>query len=366
MDRSTNHLTKTDKIRVLVPRLPNAKALLPLLSRIDTNQFYSNYGPLSQEFSTKLGALTGAAGVTLTCNGTSAIELALRLRAPGPGFCLMPAFTFIASAHAVGNAGLEPFLLNVDSETLALTPEIVMRVLPTLPTRPAAVLVVSPFGAPPDQERWAEFEAHHHIPVVFDAAAAATALCGIGRQPVCISLHATKVLGIGEGGAILCDDAMLTQHAAAMTGFGFLGAERLSAIRGGNYRISEYAAAVGLAALEALPERMESLRCLTEAYRVRLRGRIARLQHGVGNWVTMTLNVILPPEEVVPTTRRLTASNIEWRHWWGMGCHRHPAFANVARTDLGLTDMLAPCVLGLPFHESLTAAEIDRVVACLP
>jgi dTDP-4-amino-4,6-dideoxygalactose transaminase len=366
MDGQTAHSQKPATVRVLVPHLPEAAALLPWLARIDANRFYSNYGPLSREFAAGLGQLTGAPGVALTCNGTSAIELALRLRAPGPGLCLMPSFTFIASAHAVCNAGLTPFLLNVDPETLALTPALVTAALASLPAPPAAVLVISPFGAPPRQELWAEFEAKHGIPVVFDAAAATTSISGVGRQPVCVSLHATKVLGIGEGGAILCSDTVLTEHATAMTGFGFIGAERVSAIRGGNYRISEYTAAVGLAALQALPERIETLRRLTDAYRERLKGRAARLQRGAGDWVTMTLNVILPAQDVAPTLRRLTEAGIEWRHWWGMGCHRHPAFSEVPRTDLTPTDALAPRVVGLPFHDSLTLAEIDRVTACLP
>ncbi len=174
------------------------------------------------------------------------------------------------------------------------------------------------------------------------------------------------MLGIGEGGAILCSDTLLTERATAMTGFGFLGAERVSTIRGGNYRISEYTAAVGLAALQALPQRIEALRRLTDAYRVRLRGRAARLQRGAGDWVTMTLNVILPAKQVAPTLQRLTGANVEWRHWWGMGCHRHPAFSDLPRADLGPTDVLAPCVVGLPFHDSLTLAEIDRVTDCLP
>jgi dTDP-4-amino-4,6-dideoxygalactose transaminase len=354
------------RVRVLVPRLPEAATLLPYLDRIDANRIYSNYGPLSLEFAAELGHLTDAAGVALTSNGTSAIELALRLRAPQPGLCLMPAFTFIASAHAVCNAGLTPFLVNVDPQTLTLTPEIAIAALPDLPAPPAAVLVVSAFGAPPDLQGWAEFEATYGIPVVFDAAAAVTALSGVHRQPVCVSLHATKVLGIGEGGAILCADTSLTNRATAMTGFGFLGPERLSGIRGGNYRISEYAAAVGLAALRALPRRIEALRRLIEAYRAGLEGRVTRLQRGAGEWATMTLNVILPPGEVETTLRRLTDHNIEWRHWWGMGCHRHPAFSGAPRVDLTPTDALAPCVLGVPFHDSLTMEEIDRVTMCLP
>ncbi|PZX29397.1 DegT/DnrJ/EryC1/StrS aminotransferase [Cupriavidus phytorum] len=363
-----NHLPASQApIKVLVPHLPEVAALLPYLRRIDENRSYSNYGPLYREFVARLSELTGAKGVTITSNGTTAIELALRSRStPGRRYCLMPSYTFIASAHAVCNAGLTPYLLEVDAHSLALTPEIAEAALATVPEPPAAVLVVSAFGAPPDFKAWAAFEARHAIPVVFDAAAAVTAISDVGAQPACVSLHATKVLGIGEGGAILTADTELTARTTAMTGFGFMGVERLSSIRGGNYRISEYSAAVGLAALDALPERLRALRDLTEAYQHRLEGKAAVLQRGVGEkWVTMTLNVTIPEQDVAGTIERLDAAGIEWRRWWGLGCHRHPAFADVPRADLSATDKLAARVIGLPFHDNLSDADLDRITACL-
>jgi dTDP-4-amino-4,6-dideoxygalactose transaminase len=358
----------SETIKVLIPRLPSTDAVLPYLNRIDSARIYSNYGPLHHEFSARLSQLTGAPGITITCNGTSAIELALRVRAKsGRRYCLMPAFTFIASAHAVCNAGLTPFLLDVSEQHMMLTPEIVEAALPQLDEPPAALLVVSAFGAPPDFSRWKAFEAKHGIPVVFDAAAAVTALDGVGEQPVCVSLHATKVVGIGEGGAILCSDGGLIERTTAMTGFGFLGAERVSAIQGGNYRISEYAAAVGMAVMDGLPARLEALRKLSRAYLERLKTKDVRVQRGVGDeWVTMTFNVVVRPEALQATLERLDAQHVEWRRWWGLGCHRHPAFADAPRCDLTTTDALAPRVIGLPFHDRLSEQDLDRIADCLP
>ncbi|MFL9907892.1 DegT/DnrJ/EryC1/StrS family aminotransferase [Paraburkholderia sp. RL17-337-BIB-A] len=357
------------KIKVLVPKLPGTEAIVPYMRQIDERRVYSNYGPLTEKFRSRLSELTGAAGVTLTSNGTSAIELALRIRAtPQRHYCLMPSFTFIASAHAVCNAGLTPYLLDVCERSLMLTPEIVEAALEGLDELPAAVLVVSAFGAPPDQAAWQAFEARYGIPVVFDAAAAATSIKQVGSQPLCLSLHATKALGIGEGGAILCADTDLTDHATAMTGFGFLGAERVSAIRAGNYRISEYSAAVGNAVIDALPARVADLQRLTDGYRKRIGAdRLSRFQEGVGErWLTMTLNVIVPPNKVAATLAHLDEDHIEWRRWWGLGCHTHPAFADVPRGDLHVTESIAPCVIGLPFHDLLSAADLDRVDRCLP
>jgi len=278
----------------------------------------------------------------------------------------MPSYTFIASAHAVTNAGLEPFLVDVDERTLALTPSIAIQAMRRIPAAPAAVLVISPFGAPPDLAAWEAFEQETGVPVVFDAAAAAASIKTSGYQPQCVSLHATKVLGIGEGGAIICSDLDLIARTTAMTGFGFGGVERLSVLRGGNYRVSEYAAAVGLAVLDNLDASVERLRELTATYAAGLRNLDLRLQDGVGTeWVTMTLNVILPAHRASAAKAKLDANAIGWRHWWGMGCHTHPAFAALPAADLSVTNELAPRVIGIPFHDRLTSDQISLVCDCL-
>ena len=241
-------------VPILRPRLPQAGAVFPFLYRIDKARTYSNYGPLWRELhegmANWLGARAHTTGVrvVLTSSGTTAIELALRARAlTGRRLCLMPSFTFIASAHAVCNAGLEPFLLDVDERSLSLTPEIVERALRSCPNlRPPCWWSVRS-ARRPDIGAWERFEATQGIPVVFDAAAALMSLDTVGHQPLCVSLHATKLFAIGEGGAVVSTDTDLTEQLMAMTGFGFAGSGRVSTLRGGNYRISEYGAALGLA-----------------------------------------------------------------------------------------------------------------------
>jgi len=356
-------------VAILVPKLPSTDELIPFLRRIDASRWYSNYGPLWREFRDALTSFmsvrTGQPDlrVAFTNSGTAALELALRARAvAGRRLCLMPSFTFIASAHAVCNAGLEPFLLDVDERSLVVTPEIAERALPHLPQPPAAVLVISAFGAPPDIRAWEAFERTHRIPVVFDAAAALMSLDTVGHQPICVSLHATKVFAIGEGGAVLSTDAGLVDQITAMTGFGFAGAARVSSVRGGNYRISEYAAAIGLAGLATVEQKVTQLKSVVRAYAIGLRNSRIRLQDGVGEqWVTMTLNVLLPPGSGDDTLVRLDRAGVPWRHWWGLGCHTHPAFAGLPSTDLPVTRDLAPRVIGVPCHTELTAETIGAI-----
>ena len=360
-------------IPVLRPSLPTVDRILPFLNRIDETRLYSNHGPLwtafREGFAEWLGHRAGMDDVCVvpTSSGTTAIEVALRYRASeGRQFCLMPSYTFIASAHAVCNAGLTPFLVDVDADTLVLTPALAERAMQAMSALPAAVLVISAFGAPPDVEAWEAFEQEHGVPVVFDAAAAATSLRRIGRQPLCVSLHATKVFGIGEGGAVITTDRDMAARLESMIGFGFSSGGRQSDFRGGNYRISEYTAAMGLAVLQEIDAKDAALRRLGGDYAKALAGSSAQLQQRSGcDWATMTFNVTLPHAEAQARLDQLDAGGVGWRRWWGLGTHRHAAFADLPRDDLSITDDIAPRVIGLPFFADLTPAQIARVAACL-
>nr|WP_314075916.1 DegT/DnrJ/EryC1/StrS family aminotransferase [uncultured Roseococcus sp.] len=360
-------------IPVLRPSLPAIDRVVPFLRRIDETRIYTNHGPLwaafREGFAQWLGHRAGVDGVCVvpTSSGTTAIEVSLRLRATeARQFCLMPSFTFIASAHAVCNAGLTPFLADVDADALVLTPALAERAMRRMPARPAAVLVVSAFGAPPDVEAWEAFEREHDVPVVFDAAAAATSLRRIGPQPLCVSLHATKVFGIGEGGAVITTDRDAAARIESMIGFGFSSGSRQSDLRGGNYRISEYTAAMGLAVLQEIDAKDAALRRLGAQYAKALAGSPAQLQQPSGDdWATMTFNVTLPRAEAQARLDRLDAGGVDWRRWWGLGTHQHAAFAELQRDDLSVTDDIAPRVIGLPFFADLAAAQMTRVAACL-
>src|SRR5689334_14181508 len=95
------------RLAVARPELPNADALLPYLSRIDEARWYSNFGPLLTEFEARLAARFRPEAQVVTCvNGTQAISLCLQAMQLPPGsLCALPAYTFVATAHAVIAAG---------------------------------------------------------------------------------------------------------------------------------------------------------------------------------------------------------------------------------------------------------------------
>ncbi|MFC7690988.1 hypothetical protein ACFQY5_16865 [Paeniroseomonas aquatica] len=100
---------------------------------------------------------------------------------------------------------------------------------------------------------------------------------------------------------------------------------------------------MGLAVLAEVDAKEAALRRLGRDYAGALAGSCARLQQpSGGDWATMTFNVTLPRAELQTRLDRLDAGGVGWRRWWGLGTHRHAAFADLPRDDLSVTDDIAP------------------------
>lgn len=349
------------------PRLPTADDILPYLRRIDDARWYSNFGPLLTELELRLASrFTDGAVAATVVNATQALTLALQaLDLPAGSLVATPSWTFVATAHAIAQAGLVPWFLDVDHDSQMLDPAQVRDVLARAPGPVSAVLPVAAHGAMPDVEAWLAFRDETGLAVLLDAAAAFDAARD-ARLPTVVSLHATKVLGIGEGGFLVTDDAALAFRVRRMTTYGFNGT-REAQIAGTNAKLSEYTAAVGLAALDKWPA--DRLRFFLAAQHTRIGLAMTPsvvLQPGWGSdWVTSVCVVRLPDGAAQAATETLVAHGVETRRWWGRGCHQDAAFAAYPRTELPVTERLAQSVIGLPFAIDLVREDVDRVVRAL-
>jgi len=107
-------------IPVMRPVLPSADRLLPYLRRIDDSRWYSNFGPLTRELESRLAHRWRLApgSVLSLSNATQGLTVALMAAgAARESLCLMPAWTFVASAHAAVQAGMVPYLVDVDADS---------------------------------------------------------------------------------------------------------------------------------------------------------------------------------------------------------------------------------------------------------
>jgi dTDP-4-amino-4,6-dideoxygalactose transaminase len=365
------------------PKLPPAEALLPYLRRIDAARIYANWGPLNTELEARLAARFEASVVTVS-TATDGLACALRAvledrpAAQRRGLCLMPAWTFVATAHAALAAGLTPCFLDVEEADWRLTParvgDALLRVLalrppgwPDLPV--AAVVPVAPFGLPLDPAPWDEFAARSGIPVVIDAAAGFDAL-RVGRAPMVVSMHATKTVCAGEGGFVATTDSDLARRVKRAANFGFFGA-RVAEVAGLNAKLSEYHAAVALASLDAWQTRRAEYMAVGAALRAGLEPLGCRFLAGfASDWVSSTCVLRLPPgRRANEVAIALGLEGIATRAWWGGGCQAQPAFAQCPRMPgeeaLPVTLRLAEGTLGLPFHPDMEGAAIARIVAAM-
>lgn len=360
-------MEKVDIIRVARPRLPEAATLLPYLQEIDANRWYTNHGPLASRLEARLAARFGVPDdcVTLTASGTAGLAVAIMAVArAGARYCAVPGWTFPGTAHAVCNAGFVPWFVDIDAQSWALTPDRLRGALPQAPGPLAAAVPVVPFGAPADLSAWEGFQADTGVPVVVDAAAAFDTLHP-AQVPAVISLHATKVLGAGEGGAVVCRDPESIRRARQAANFGFCGT-RVAETAGSNAKLSEYHAAVGLAALDGWERTRAAFMQAAEHYRNHLDSfHAVTIQPGFGtDWISSTCMVsVAAGSEAVAAA--LGRAGIETRAWWGDGPAGHPAFRDCPRTPLPETAGLAARVLGLPFAVDLAEADIRRIAAAL-
>ncbi|HEV2805868.1 MAG TPA: DegT/DnrJ/EryC1/StrS family aminotransferase [Chthoniobacterales bacterium] len=356
-------LASEAKIPVAKPLLPSFDAIAPYLRRIDETRWYSNGGPIVQEFEGRLAAHTGSeAKVATIANATIGLALALQAQGARPGtLCMVPAWTFAGSAHAIVVAGLVPWMVDVDPVTWALEPAAARALVRSAPGELSAVMPVSPFGAPMKTEPWESFRDETGIIVVIDAAAAFDTVQE-SSVPSIVSLHATKVLGIGEGGFVTSTDATFIEEVQKRANFGFWNS-REAKVWALNGKISEYAAAVGLAALDGWPQARADFAQVGSLYRKSLTalGDIV-MQPGFGDrWISSTVLVAALSSGAHLMARELAKEGIETRQWWGGGLHRHAAFRSYPHNAVPITERLAHTVIGLPCWVDLPDHEIARV-----
>jgi len=167
-------------------------------------------------------------------------------------------------------------------------------------------------------------------------------------------------------GFLATEDPVLAARVRQLTTFGFKGS-RDSLIPATNAKLSEYAAAVGLAALDGWPG--DRLRWMRTAQHLRIAaiGRPeVKFQDGwSSDWVTSVCTVALPDGSAHAVARSLAEDGVDTRQWWGGGCHTSQAFADCRREALPVTEALAAATLGLPFSIDMEADEIARVAAAL-
>lgn len=236
------------------------------------SRWLTNSGEKSLALEAALAAYLDAPEVVLFSNGHLALEAAIRAMGLA-GEVITTPFTFASTTHALVRCGCVPVFADVRESDLTMDPALAERLITP---RTTAILPVHVYGNYCDVDALQAVADRHGLPVLYDAAHAFGATLGdrgaaaFGDASM-FSFHATKVFHTIEGGAIACHDAALADRLRLERNFGITGPETAVSV-GGNAKLNEFQAAMGLCNLRHLQDEIVKRRAVCAAYRQRLSG----------------------------------------------------------------------------------------------
>jgi perosamine synthetase len=215
-------------------------------------------GPMGVRFEAAFAEWLGVEDAVAVSSGTTGLHLGVRALGWGPGDeVLTSPFSFIASANCLLYEGVRPVFCDVDPITLNLDPGAAAA---AVSERTTGILPVHIFGYPaamPELEALAE---KHDLSLLEDACEALGAVDSEGRNVgarghlATFAFYANKQMTTGEGGMVIPADAAIAarlrgeRNQGRAADMGWLDHGGL----GFNYRLSDVAAALGVAQLERL------------------------------------------------------------------------------------------------------------------
>jgi dTDP-4-amino-4,6-dideoxygalactose transaminase len=364
----------SETLHVGRPNVGDRSAFLRRIeSMLDCN-WLTNEGPLVRELEEKLASYLGVRHCVAMCNGTVALEIAIRALGL-EGEVIVPSFTFIATAHALQWQGLRPVFCDVDPGTHCLDPARIER---HITSKTSGILGVNVWGRSCKMEELQEIADRYGLQLMFDSAHAFGAsyrgrmLGSFGRCEV-LSFHATKFFNTLEGGAVVTNDDELARKLRLMKNFGFSGLDNVVYL-GVNGKMNEASGAMGLTNLERLDDIVAINRRNHHAYRdafatvpgLRLIQYDERERCNFQYVVTeVGPEFGLARDEVM---RILHAENVRARRYFWPGCHRMAPYQQLypeSSEGLQVTEGIAGRVLLFPTGLAVDEAAIAKIGALL-
>jgi dTDP-4-amino-4,6-dideoxyglucose len=349
------------------PNVGDREAVLRAIDEAMAERWLSNNGAKLLAFERRLSEQLGGLHCVATCNATLGLQIVLRALGV-EGEVVLPALTFVATAHAVAWERLTPVFADVDPGSLCMGPaEAAARIGPET----GALLGVHLWGRSDDPEGLERLARERGLPLVFDAAHAlgcsreGRPLAGFGDAAV-LSFHATKIANSFEGGAVVTADPELAERVATMRNFGFVDEDEVVGL-GTNAKMNEAAAAMGLASLDSLDDFLAASRRNYLAYAEALAAvpgvRLLPLDPAQANChhITITVDADAAGLDRDALRAALVAENVLARRYFYPGCHRVPPYDDGRETELPVTDAALKRCLSLPTGTAVDTEDIAAI-----
>lgn len=333
--------------------------------------FVSSVGKYVDRFEQMMADFTGARYAVATVNGTAALHIALKLAGTNYGDeVITQPLSFIATCNAISYCGAKPVFVDVDRDTLGMSPDSLHSFLTTQTIRTSsrcinkitgkrisAIVPMHTFGLPCRIDEIAEICTDFGIPLIEDAAESLGSYfqgkhTGKFGKLAAFSFNGNKTITTGGGGMIITDDETLAKHAKHITTtakrphpYEFVHDEI-----GYNYRLPNINAALGCAQMENLPRLLESKRSIAAAYaKFFADSGVTFITEPVNAKANYWLNALVL--EDMPTResflKTLNAAGVMSRPIWRL-MNELPMFQDCQSSDLSNSKWLEERVINLP------------------
>ncbi len=337
-------------------------------------------GPKLPEFEATLAARVGAAHGIGVSSGTAGLHLCVKACGIGPGDEVVTSpFSFVASANAALYEGARPVFVDVEPRGLNVDPD---RIEAALTPRTRALLVVHLFGRPAAMREIAAIAQRRGLALIEDACEALGAESAgrpVGSIGDCgvFAFYPNKQITTGEGGMIVTNDPRIAELCRSLRNHGREAGGVDHARLGYNYRLSEIAAALGLAQLGRLTDVLARRRVLARAYHDRLAacGDLVLPEPGEpgdGDTISWFVYVVRLAKRFSAAQRDRVLEELRRR---GIGCQRYFAPLHLqphlraalghAPGDFPIAEAAAARTIALPFFNRLSVPEVDEVCGAL-
>lgn len=261
---------------ILVTRssMPSMDEYIEEIKSLWETHWLTNMGVKHQELEKNLTEYLKVPELVLFVNGHSALECILEAMSfPAGAEVITTPFSFASTTHAIVRKGLNPVFCDIDPHTYTMDPD---KIEQLITPRTCAILPVHVYGNMCDVQAIQKIADHHGLKVIYDAAHAFGVTkdgVGVGNfgDASMFSFHATKVYNTIEGGAIAFKDSSLRTVLNHWKNFGICNPEEVKYV-GGNSKMNEFCAAMGLCNLRHVDEEIEKRRHVYEAYQRNLQG----------------------------------------------------------------------------------------------
>ena len=353
-------------INVTKTYLPPLEEYLPYLRRIWKSGWVTNHGELTNELELKLKEYLNVNNLLVVNNGTSALQLAIRVLDLKDSEVITTPYSYVATLNALLWEGAIPVMADINQDSYSIDPnEIIKKITP----KTKAILSVHVYGIPAHVNQINEIAKNHNLKVIYDAAHTfGTQLDGkhlaqIG-DIVCYSFHATKPFHSIEGGALVFEDDELASKVNWMRRFGHL--NDLYFGLGINAKISELHAAMGLIMLKKFRKIIAKRKKVWELYMTELKGSFPKVglqisSRVIYNYAYFPL-LMKDEKELGEKNNDLKKEGILARRYFYPSLHKLPHYSY---RGCKVSEDISKRIFCLPLYEDLKAPVQRKIIDIL-